>query len=378
LETELVQNFDLYIDITPLAGTSNENVVVSNGPPSNDDCASATHVFTFPFNETGTLANATKDTLSSYSSMKWEGNDVWYKIHDVPVGAEIRVDIHGQGKGILQYFVLTSTEAGNCPEVSQCVEPNVYAISSIDEYWNWQSTVFWPVTNGTIYYLAVYASDNSFTGAFDIYINYTYPPPINDYCDSATEISTFPFADSGSLANATQDAYDTCAGGAAGWKGKDVWYKISNVPDGEVVEVGISGRGATVVQIKPLIAGDSGYCPDRSLCVEPAAIYSSPSIDDATDAWEYSVVWPTTNNTIYYLAVYTEVENGGPEFELTVRLSDPYAPTNNSSSASSTTTTNTTNSSLPLDSSHASNDKHACSAAWVLMGVLSYALFVSV
>ena len=55
-----------------------------------------------------------------------------------------------------------------------------------------------------------------------------------------------------------------------------------------------------------------------------------------------------------------------------------FGPTRNSSSASSTTTTNTTNSSLQLDSSHASNDKHACFAAWVMMGVLSHALFVSV
>jgi hypothetical protein len=299
-------------------------------------------------------------------------------IHDVPTGAEIRVDVGGQGRGVLHPYVVTSTEKGTCPDVSQCGEPpNVRAMSSINGDLNWQSTVFWSATPGSIYYLAVYTSDNSFSKEFDIYINYTYPPPINDYCDSATEISTFPFTDSGSLANATQDAYDTCAGGAAGWKGKDVWYKISNVPDGEVVEVDISGRGATVVQIKPLISDDLGYCPDRSQCVEPLAIYASPTIDDATDAWKYSVAWPTTTNTIYYLAVYTEVENIGPKFELTVKLSDPYAPTINSSSASSTTNTSLTKSSLSSDASHASNIKHASFAAWMLMGAVSGSLFVS-
>jgi len=364
LETEIVPYFDLFIFVTPPAGTSDDSVVVSNGPPSNDDCASATHVSTFPFNESGTLVNATKNTLSSCISIPWEGNDVWYMIHDVPTGAGIRVDVGGQGRGVLQPYVVTSTDEGNCPYVSQCVEPNVTAMSSINGDLNWQSTVFWSATPGSIYYLAVYASDNSFSKEFDIYINYTYPPPINDYCDSATEITTFPFTDSGSLANATQDAYDTCAGGAAGWKGKDVWYKISNVPDGEVVEVDLSGRGATVVQIKPLISDDLGYCPDRSQCVEPLAIYASPTIDDATDAWNYSVAWPTTTSTIYYLAVYTEVENVGPKFELTVKLSDPYAPSSS------------TKSSLLSDASHASNVKHACLAASVLVGVVSGSLFI--
>ena len=336
-EPEVASIFDLSIIIT-LPITSNVTVVLTNDPPSNDNCTNATDVSVFPFNQSGILENATKDALSTCSSMVWEGNDVWYKIHDMPGGANIHVDIVGSGKGVLQAYVTKSTDDGKCPEKSQCVDPNnIRTMSSIDENSKWHSSVFWKATNESVYYLAVYASDINDASAFNIYIDYTYPPPINDSCDTATDISTFPFTDSGSLANATKDVVFSCDSGGSGWKGNDVWYKIHGVPN-DVVQVDISGNGATIVQVKPLISNELGNCPDRSRCVEPLAIYAAPSIDEDTGSWEYSVVWPTTKSAIYYLALYTEDENMGPKFQISVKLSDPYKPVTSSSSSSSSTT----------------------------------------
>jgi hypothetical protein len=341
-EEVVVPKFDLFIGITH-PRIFDESDVVSTDPQINDLCASATEVSTFPFNASGTLVNTTKDELSTcHDGTMWEGNDVWYKIHEVPEGAEIRVDIFGFGREVLEAYVTKSGEDGNCPDESKCVEPErVYAISSIGVYFDWEFSIYWPAAAGTIYYLAVFANDSSESStAFDIYINYTFPAPFNDYCESISAISAFPYTDSTSLENATQDSYSSCAGGAAGWKGNDVWYKIGNVPDGKVVQVHMSGNGTSMVQVKPLLSNDLGdYCPERSQCVEPLASVSTPIIDDETGYWEYSVVWSTSESLIYYLVVYTEEENVGPAFDLSVKLSDPYNPTTNLSSHESTATT---------------------------------------
>ena len=341
-EEVVVPKFDLFIGITH-PRIFDESDVVSTDPQINDLCASATEVSTFPFNASGTLVNTTKDEQSTcHDGTMWEGNDVWYKIHEVPEGAEIRVDIFGFGREVLEAYVTKSGEDGNCPDESKCVEPErVYAISSIGVYFDWEFSIYWPATKGTIYYLAVFANDISESStAFDIYINYTFPAPFNDYCESIAAIPVFPYTDSGSLENATQDSYSSCAGGAAGWKGNDVWYKIGIVPDGKVVQLHMSGNGTSMVQVKPLLSNDLGdYCPERSQCVEPLTSVSTPIIDDETGSWEYSVVWSTSESLIYYLVVYTEEENVGPAFELSVKLSDPYNPTTNSSPPESTLTT---------------------------------------
>ena len=355
VEELVMPRFDLSISITPPI-PFDKSIIGSHDPPSNDLCESSMEVSNFPFNESGTLANATNDALSRCQvGTRGEGNDVWYKIRDVPEGSEIRINIYGIKGEVLEAF-------GSCPPNElQCVEPDdIYAMSSIDDNYVWEHFVYWQATGGSIYYLAVFVNDFS-GGSFIISITYSYPPPINDYCDNPKYISVFPFIYSGLLVNTTNDAYSTCAGG----------YKIQDVPNGKIVQVDVSGNGTTIVQVKPLVSSDLGYCPYRLLCIEPAFISSMQSINEYTGSWEYSIALSTSEGLIYYIALYTDEEEDGPNFELSVKLLVPYDSTNLLSSSSSTLTD------LTKSSLASSTMKTTCCMMLLYMGMSGILFFLT-
>lgn len=137
-------------------------------------------------------------------------------------------------------------------------------------------------------------------------------PPTNDNCTSATEVTAFPFTDSGSLSLATIDAFNfTCM---SPWEGSDVWYVFPNISEGAELQVSISGFNAEV-QGQILVSNNElGSCPDNFLC--PAAITMSSSIDSSGSTGTSIYMTAVEADAIYYLVLYSTSNDIGPEFEV--------------------------------------------------------------
>ena len=397
-----------FIALVLLLLVSNSAVIRIQAQPSNDLCANATDISTFPFIETGTLLNATTsddDFLSACDAggfyewkelQWWTYNDVWYKIQNVPEGAEIQVVISGTGRVAVDGWVIMSnndeegtntTTTTTCPDKSNCVtpvdlvklsslSPTITNINDTKPTYLWIKSIKWPAIKHSVYYLAVVtpqaaAINGSISSSaadeeedipteFDLLVNYTLPPtpdnvdmnsssysPINDLCSSATEVTTFPYFEHGTLGNATKDVVaSTCEGSS--WNGTDVWYKISNVPNGSRIDVGTSGYGSGHVVAQPFVSSSStGSCPgtdeekeeeeseaSSSSCSHPEGMISMSAAAaslDGSKSWGFSTYWMAANDVIYYVALFTYLETEiVPNFDLYIDVTPPVGTSDDS------------------------------------------------
>ncbi len=138
--------------------------------------------------------------------------------------------------------------------------------------------------------------------------------PVNNLCDSATEVTTFPFYATGSLANATQDSLNiSCYGG---WVGIDVWYVFPDVSEGtEMFGIGGEVQGWVLKSNNEL-----GTCPEVFLC--PKLLTATSSID-SSGSTQSRLIWTAEKNSFYYLALFSTSNTTGPDFEVSV---DTIAP----------------------------------------------------
>jgi len=300
------------------------HTTIAQEAPANDQCESATDVATFPFTDSASFEYATLDTFN-YTCMNWNGSDVWYIFPDISEGMEVSVTITGINGEVQGQILASNDELGSCPDNFLC--PDTLIASSIDSSGSNSASITTIAEAGLSYYLVLYSRNTMSGTEFDVYVDVvesgstssttavaldSREPPTNDNCTSATEVTAFPFTDSGSLSLATIDAFNfTCM---SPWEGSDVWYVFPNISEGAELQVSISGFNAEV-QGQILVSNNElGSCPDNFLC--PAAITMSSSIDSSGSTGTSIYMTAVEADAIYYLVLYSTSNDIGPEFEV--------------------------------------------------------------
>ena len=196
------------------------HTTIAQEAPANDQCESATEVTTFPFTDSGSFEYATLDALN-YTCMNWDGSDVWYIFPDISEGMEVSVTITGINGEVQGQILASNDELGSCPENFLC--PDTLMVSSSDSSGSNSASITTIAEAGLSYYLVLYSRNTMSGTEFDVYVDVvesgstssttavaldSREPPTNDNCTSATEVTAFPFTDSGSLSLATIDAFN--------------------------------------------------------------------------------------------------------------------------------------------------------------------------
>ncbi|KAL3760738.1 hypothetical protein ACHAWU_003646 [Discostella pseudostelligera] len=308
---------------------------IAQEAPANDQCDSAIEVTTFPFTDSGSFANATLDTFNvSCGDQMTEdsGVYVWYVFPDLSEGTELQVSISGINAEVQGEILVSNDELGSCPDSFLCPEGPVSAMSSINSSGSTGSSISVSVLESdAIYYLVLYTTSTS--GAeYEVSFNVAeistasttavtteaQEPPPNNFCESATEVTTFPFTDSGSFANATEDSLNIeCYGG---WDGIDVWYVLPDVSEGTEYEVSMFGIGGEVQGWVLKSNNELGTCPEEFLC--PETLTATSSIDPSGST-QSRLIFTAEKDSFYYVALYTTSNSTAPDYEISVEALEP-------------------------------------------------------
>lgn len=257
-------------------------------PPSNDDCVNAVNLTINPDmncgNVTaGTTVAATNSNLASSACAGNPDDDVWYKFTATETRHMIRLS------NIVSAGTVTSTDmffqvfSGSCGTLNSilCSDPNASVATGL--------------TVGETYYVRVY----SYGGAgraqnFDICVGVMPPPPSNDECINAVNLTVNPDLSCGSVTagttlSATDSnlAEDPCYGDAD----DDVWYKFTATATNHIISlsditsVGLEDSTDTYFQVF------SGSCGNLT------SILCSDAVS--------GVVGSLTVGETYYIRVYS-------------------------------------------------------------------------
>lgn len=156
--------------------------------------------------------------------------------------------------------------------------------------------------------------------------------PINDICETATEISTYPFKSTGTLANATAESwiFSRC-GSVSYYKPAEelrrqeeeetaVWYKIKDVPEGTQLKVACKGVESEVHCHIMRSNTTLGECPSVFYCVDRDRQGGILGLNSGETTSSLSYDWIAKEGEIYYIYLY--VPNGphppGPSYNLWV------------------------------------------------------------
>ena len=340
---------------------------VAQEAPSNDSCESATEVSTFPFTDSGSLAGASIDnTFNSTCMGGWDGSDVWYIFPELTEGTELQVTIGGIGAEVQGQILASNDELGSCPDNFLC--PGLITMtSSINTDGSTGGSIWFTAEKDSFYYLVLYSTSSDSGPDFEVSVDIgdssannavgtststtvatiaataadteSQEPPPNNFCESATEVITFPFTDSGSLANATQESLNiSCYGG---WEGTDVWYVLPDVSEGTEYEVSMFGIGGEVQGWVLKSNDELGSCPEEWLC--PDAIQMTSSIDP-TGSTQSRIIWTAEKDSFYYVALYSTSNTTGPDFEISFDTLEPIPDTGASTPAPAPTDNTATSS----------------------------------
>lgn len=363
-------DFEVSVDIVVTSATTTV-ATEAQEPVSNDTCENAMEVTTFPLTVSGAFPDGTKDNFSS-TCLNYSGPDIWYVFPDVSEGTVLTADITGVDGEVQGFFMLSNDDLGPCPDEFLCPS-NTWMISGmgsdLTDMVNSAQTSMTAEKDSFIYLVLHSSNGTSFELSVDVGTSTSttvatiaataadtesQEPPPNNYCESATEVTTFPFTDSGSLANATQESLNiSCFGG---WEGTDVWYVLPDVSEGTEYEVSMMGIGGEVQGWVLKSNDELGSCPEEWLC--PDAIQMTSSIDP-TGSTQSRIIWTAEKDSFYYVALYATSNTTGPDFEISFDTLEPIPDT----------------ASTPAP---APTDKTATSSGYKMIGSVGAALLVSV
>ncbi|MBK8600576.1 MAG: T9SS type A sorting domain-containing protein [Flavobacterium sp.] len=192
-------------------------------PPANDECIGAIGLTVNPDDscasfESGTVQSATASAVDDAACTGTEDDDVWYSFVATDVLQTIKLsNIVGSSTALG-----SSVWSGDCATLSlvagSCSESNLRTVTGL--------------TAGETYYVRVFTTTAT-TGqntTFDICIGTPPPPPANDDCSGAIEItaggtiSSFPVA--GSTVSATNSVGLPALSCVATNRSNDVWYSV--------------------------------------------------------------------------------------------------------------------------------------------------------
>ncbi len=190
-------------------------------PPANDECDAAVTLSVNPDAsctsfESGTIASATASTVDAAACGGTEDDDVWYSFVATDVIQSISL-FNVAGSTTDLYHSLWTGDCGTLTLVpGSCSDANASTPNGL--------------TAGETYYIRVYSNTATTgqTSTFDICVGTPPPPPANDDCSGAIEItaggtiSSFPLTGTTQSATSTAGLPDSCQGNRL----NDVWYSV--------------------------------------------------------------------------------------------------------------------------------------------------------
>ncbi|MFP3831794.1 T9SS type A sorting domain-containing protein [Chryseobacterium sp. SIMBA_028] len=293
-------------------------------PPANDDCAAAVNLTVNPDMNcgsvtAGTTVSATDSGLSPDPCSGTPDDDVWYKFTATASNHVISL------KNIVAAGTTPSTDtyfqvfSGDCAVLNSvlCSDAEVSTATGL--------------TVGGIYYIRVYSyGDGGSAQSFNICVGTLPPPPANDDCAAAINLTVNPDMNCGAVtAGTTLSATDSgldpdpCFGNPD----DDVWYKFTATASSHVISLrNIVGVGTGSTSTDTYFQVFSGSCGGLTsiLCSDPDS-----SIASGLNAGE-----------TYYVRVYSYGGAGRAQsFNICVGTLPP-PPTNDDCASAVTLTVN--------------------------------------
>ncbi len=198
-------------------------------PPVNDECTAAISLpvnpdFSCTLNTNGTTVSATISNNLPDPSCGVNAafnDDVWYSF--VATNATHRINLSNIAGGTTQMvFTVYSGTCGALTELG-CITTNTLYVNGL--------------TPGNTYYVRVFTNsfDNNINSTFNICIGTPPPPPANDNCPAAVNLTVNPDFNCASFANGTTAGATLTTGvpvptcGTANGYNDDVWYKFTAI-----------------------------------------------------------------------------------------------------------------------------------------------------
>ena len=305
-------DYRIHLNRYDCATTNNLNgdivvTLISEPPPSNDDCANATSLAvstgtTCTTSVSGTTVNATQ-SIGAICCNGGTGNgddDVWYSFvatateHDISVTTSIDAVI--------------DLRSGACNGSNIACEDSVIVGGS--ELMNATG-----LTIGTIYYVRIYSYGGSGgEGTFDICVTTPVVIPSNNDCANATALAvsgtTCTTSVTGTTLNATQSITAINCNGSTGNANDDIWYSFTATQAIHDITVTPGTLTNAVVDLR------SGACTGTNIDCADATTGSSAEVINATGL---------TAGTTYYVRVYS-FGNTGNEGTFDICVTSPVIP----------------------------------------------------
>lgn len=251
--------------------------VTSVPMPVNDNCAGAVEITSFPYTNEQTDGTAASTDGFVTACENWEMNDgLWYTF--TGDGSNIQVTV-STGE---EYDISLGVFTGSCDGL-ECVE-------TVDDTISGDETIL--VANsqvGGVYYINVghYDSfDDAPEGNFTISVASVevQPVPENDACDTATQITSFPFNDTIDASSATNNEgiIEVCGAGM----NDGIWYAVEG--NGSAITI-----NATSIGWDAELAVYTGSCGDF-VCYDA----TDNGVEDET---ETIIIEDSEIGTVYYI-----------------------------------------------------------------------------
>ncbi len=284
-------------------------------PPANDNCAGAIALtvnadFLCASSAAGTTVSATASTETAPScSATGVNDDVWYSF--TATAATHRVAITGATN-----TTAAAVYSGLCGALTQL--PSA-CNSTLSGALNLNLT---GLTAGTTYLVRVYTTSATagITSNFTICIGSTPPPPVNDECINAIQLTVNPDLNCGTVTpGTTTSATGTADATCTGTEDDDVWFKFTATATSHKIDL-LNVVGSVTDMAHQVLSACGGM---SLLCSDPNT----------------STVSGLTIGNMYFLRVYTFTSTGGQSTTFNVCIGTAPPPPANDDCVNATTLT---------------------------------------
>jgi hypothetical protein len=270
-------------------------------PPANDECDAAVALSVNPdvsctSFESGTIASATPSAVDAAACGGSEDDDVWYSFVATDVIQSISL-FNVAGSTTDLYHSLWTGDCGTLTLVAgSCSDPNASTPTGL--------------TAGQTYYIRVYSltATAGQTTTFDICVGTPPPPPVNDDCTGAIEITaggefvTSPVVGSNVSSTTTAGLTFSCQT----TRSNDVWYSVV-VPDSGSLTIETATTLGTLMT-DSVISVFTGACG--------SLVEVGCNDDDGTDNFSKAVLTGLTPGETLYIGVWRYGTTSDGEFQL--------------------------------------------------------------